>query len=638
MSDQEEVGESQTTPRSKKALEAYIDEILMDKLSLILSRQKAKEVVIPENTEKGQTFRAESSIRKEGIPEIAGLTQLHEESVPFQNCVPNKIGHQQDEDSEMEKWKRTPMYQEFQEMKEEFRKSRMGTYDADAWYQAPSEKLPPNFKFPKMEKYDGFGCPKAHLTSYMGYLKPLGISNELLVHLFQRSLTGLALRWFATLDRKIIPTWPTLTDTFMKQFSQNSDTMVTKRQLEALKQKEHESFTDFIARWQLKIREMIDRPSEEEQIAIILRNVNHEYKWPLSIVSHHHMADLIKSGTQMEDAARDGARFMVSAQSENKYRKTNKEHVNYITPPQPQGVPSVIQPKTQAQAKETIQPPVQSQFQGKSQNKERREFSNLGHPMSEILPLLVEAGVLTRREPMPPPDPLPKWYKANLHCDFHQAAGHATDRCIALRHEIQNLLEANKINIPGVTLPSKPNINSNPLPTYRVEGQQFVNYIDSTNTIDPSKFIRTMEGEERNSVFEIGESSQQTPISIHLTSDFKRLELEAKWPTQTKEMAKSKEFEKEDSNQETGKSIGSGQDESASAKEVDKPTKTKGPILIKPGAKAGPITILISQNQTWEDPLKEENKECHEIQHQTRGGRHFKPSHLRMTWNFKKEQ
>ncbi|OVA06804.1 Myo-inositol-1-phosphate synthase [Macleaya cordata] len=71
--------------------------------------------------------------------------------------------------------------------------------------------------------------------------------------------------------------------------------------------------------------------------------------------------------------------------------------------------------------------------------------------MSEILPLLVEAGVLTRREPTPPPDPLPKWYKANLHCDFHQAAGHATDKCIALRHEIQNLLDANKINIPGPT-------------------------------------------------------------------------------------------------------------------------------------------------------------------------------------------
>ena len=35
--------------------------------------------------------------------------------------------------------------------------------------------LPPKFKMPEMDKFDGTSCPKTHLKMYVGAMKPLGI-------------------------------------------------------------------------------------------------------------------------------------------------------------------------------------------------------------------------------------------------------------------------------------------------------------------------------------------------------------------------------------------------------------------------------------------------------------------------------
>ena len=44
--------------------------------------------------------------------------------------------------------------------------------------------IPPRFKVPKFEKYDGTECPKIHLAAY--YHKMVGYTNDekLLIHVF----------------------------------------------------------------------------------------------------------------------------------------------------------------------------------------------------------------------------------------------------------------------------------------------------------------------------------------------------------------------------------------------------------------------------------------------------------------------
>ena len=48
---------------------------------------------------------------------------------------------------------------------------------------------------------------------------------------------------------------------------------VSRRELEALRQRPDESVTSFISRWREKIAQIIDRPSERDQIGMIMRSL-----------------------------------------------------------------------------------------------------------------------------------------------------------------------------------------------------------------------------------------------------------------------------------------------------------------------------------------------------------------------------
>ena len=61
-------------------------------------------------------------------------------------------------------------------------------------------RLPPKFKMPTLDKFDGIGYPKSHLKMYMRAMQPLGAIEELLAQMFQNTLTRAALRWFLDLD------------------------------------------------------------------------------------------------------------------------------------------------------------------------------------------------------------------------------------------------------------------------------------------------------------------------------------------------------------------------------------------------------------------------------------------------------
>ena len=71
----------------------------------------------------------------------------------------------------------------------------------------PNVRLPPKFKMPTLDKFDGIGCPKSHLKMYMRAMQPLGATEEVLAQMFQNTLTRAALRWFLTLDDARARSW-----------------------------------------------------------------------------------------------------------------------------------------------------------------------------------------------------------------------------------------------------------------------------------------------------------------------------------------------------------------------------------------------------------------------------------------------
>ena len=83
-----------------------------------------------------------------------------------------------------------------------------------------------------------------------------------------------------------------------------------------------------------------------------------------------------------------------------------------------------------------------------------RRFLNFNQPLSKVLELLMQKGIL---HPLPNPNPP----NPNKHCKFHQNPKHSIDNCIRLKHEIQNLIDAGRI----IDL-ENPSTKNNPFSNY----------------------------------------------------------------------------------------------------------------------------------------------------------------------------
>ena len=72
-------------------------------------------------------------------------------------------------------------------------------------------------------------------------------------------------------------------------------------------------------------------------------------------------------------------------------------------------------------------------------------------PLSNALRILTEKGHLKPLEPRPLLSNLPLSHDATQYCAYHQQAGHTTDNCFRLRHEVQDLIDDEVILPPSST-------------------------------------------------------------------------------------------------------------------------------------------------------------------------------------------
>ena len=114
----------------------------------------------------------------------------------------------------------------FLEMKNELRailgQDLFGKEAADLCL-VPNVKIPHKFKVPTFEKYKGDTCPQSHLTMYARKMSTQTENQQLLIHYFQDSLTGVALRWYMGLDSGTVQTFRDLSKAFITQYKYNLD-------------------------------------------------------------------------------------------------------------------------------------------------------------------------------------------------------------------------------------------------------------------------------------------------------------------------------------------------------------------------------------------------------------------------------
>ena len=66
--------------------------------------------------------------------------------------------------------------------------------------------IPPKFKIPTFEKYDGTKCPENHLATYCHKMAGHAHNDDLLIHVFYDSLIGIAAQWYVKLKKEKICT------------------------------------------------------------------------------------------------------------------------------------------------------------------------------------------------------------------------------------------------------------------------------------------------------------------------------------------------------------------------------------------------------------------------------------------------
>ncbi|XP_077242271.1 uncharacterized protein LOC143882707 [Tasmannia lanceolata] len=286
----------------------------------------------------------------------------------------------------------------------------------------------------------------------------------------------------------------------------------------------------------------------------------------------------MEEGIDIEDALAKGLRSRVPSDGREGKRPVmapkEVHNVNYVRPPPPRVVTEVRRPTME--------------------QKPLRHFDPLPYSLSVALKKLLKDKKIKLPDIKPPPNPLPRTWREDQFCDYHRNTGHITDRCLALKHQIQNMIDRKELSI------QLPNVTRNPLPTHAMPPPSSVNVICAEESIiDPASFICAVESEEPY-VWKFEEEDQwaesERPYVLSWSD-----------PDVAGPSNQSYVFQCEDEEKES---------ESLYVLRVsdDEEEEIQTPYILK----------------IDDEDLLLLNDQCDELRHVTRGGRVFKPAELRV--------
>ena len=84
--------------------------------------------------------------------------------------------------------------------------NNLGSVDPKKLCLVPDLVIPPKFKVPTFEKYDGTKCPENHLATYYNKMAGHAHNEDFLIHVFYDSLAGAAAQWYTKLKKDQICT------------------------------------------------------------------------------------------------------------------------------------------------------------------------------------------------------------------------------------------------------------------------------------------------------------------------------------------------------------------------------------------------------------------------------------------------
>ncbi|XP_039036137.1 uncharacterized protein LOC120172855 [Hibiscus syriacus] len=267
---------------------------------------------------------------------------------------------------------------EVQVMKED---TSMYRLDAKEFSLVPDLVLPPKFKTPDFEKFDGS-----------------------------------TLRWYNQLKKAGIRSWKDLAKSFLDQYEHVKDV----------------------------------RPN---RLAPFLSH--------LIGVPSRSFADIVTTGEMIEMAIKSGK--LEGRESSNKPPIKKKE--NEVTQVSQYDSSNITMSRSQG----TVAPPQNDNRQGaRDPRRGRLQFDPIPVSYKELFHDLYDRHLVSPYHVIPIQPPYPKWYDANVKCDYHGGnPGHSIENCTAFKKVVQALRRRNVINFGDS---EQPKVAQNPLPNHAGAG------------------------------------------------------------------------------------------------------------------------------------------------------------------------
>lgn len=275
----------------------------------------------------------------------------------------------------------------------------------DNYVTQPKSTVPIKFSVPESVRFTRVEYPHHHVKSFLHYMAAKGIERDVFHLVFPWTFNQDVTMWYHALDAQKTNSWDELCREFINQYSCNTEAPFTLLDLEMIKQEGKESFNDFLIRWRSKAAHMSNRPTEVDQVAMIVQGLKPAYQHYLEFANISTISDLKRLGTKAEENI---------AVSKTNYTPSTTWRSNY-------------QPKN---TKTT-----NSSNQGTSKGAEvsaltrYAKYAPLAITYTEALDRLIQKNLVKLPDIKPEPEVKSKSWDPAKYCKYHRARGHDTEAC-----------------------------------------------------------------------------------------------------------------------------------------------------------------------------------------------------------------
>ncbi|KAA3460665.1 Integrase, catalytic core [Gossypium australe] len=312
----------------------------------------------------------------------------------------------------------------------------------------PDLVLPPKFKVPEFEKYNGTNCPEAHITMF--YRKMTGHVNndQLLIHCFQDSLTGTAAKWYNQLSRTQVKSWKDLAQAFVKHYGHVKDIAPDRITLQNMGKKLNESFRQYAQKWREVVTQVQPPLLEKETTIFFINNLKAPFINHMLGSATKSFADIVISGEMVKNAIRCG-KIEVGESTKRSAPKKRENEVGNVSGGYAKPI-TVNEPRAVAMGQQASP----RQEPNTKQNAEKLQFTLILMTYRELYKSLFDAHIVFLVYLKPLQRLYPKWYDASTQCEYHTGImWHSIENCFSFKKLVERLIKMGIVKFddaPGV--------------------------------------------------------------------------------------------------------------------------------------------------------------------------------------------